>query len=172
MKTLLNEEQIRRGVTELASEIESYYGDKSLTIVGILTGSLVLLADLIRLLQLPLRLGLIQAHSYRGAATTPGVLKINSNFLPDVQGRDVLLVDDIFDTGNTLMEVLGQLDELQPNSIRTAVLLQKEGRQQIRLSPQLHRVYDTRRVRGGLRLGLQRHVPKPAAYCCIGRSRG
>ena len=76
MKTLLTEEQIRQGVAQLADEIESYYRGKPLTIIGILTGSLVLLADLIRLLEMPLRLGLIQAHSYRGTSTKPGSLSI------------------------------------------------------------------------------------------------
>lgn len=135
MRTLLSEEQIREGVVDLAGQIESFYRDKPLAIIGILTGSLVLLADLIRLIDLPMRLGLVQAHSYRGTATTPGLLRINGDFLPEVQGRDVLLVDDIFDTGNTLMEVLDQIDDLKPNSLRTAVLLSKEGRQQFAYRP-------------------------------------
>lgn len=135
MKTLLSEEQICEGIAQLASEIESYYHGKSLTIIGILTGSLVVLADLIRRLDMPMRLGLVQAHSYRGAATSPGSLAINGDFLPDVRGRDVLLVDDIFDTGTTLVEVLGQIDDLGPRSLRTAVLLQKEGRQQFDYRP-------------------------------------
>jgi hypoxanthine phosphoribosyltransferase len=135
MKTLLTEEQIREGVAQLAAEIESFYRDKPLTIIGILTGSLVLLADLIRRVEMPLRLGLIQAHSYRGTSTKPGLLRINGDFLPEVQDRDVLLVDDIFDTGGTLMEVMAQIDELRPRSLRTAVLLAKEGRQQVAYRP-------------------------------------
>ncbi len=135
MKTLLTKEQIHEGVAQLAGEIESFYREKPLTIIGILTGSLVLLADLIRLVDLPLRLGLVQAHSYRGTSTKPGLLRINGDFLPEVKDRDVLLVDDIFDTGNTMMEVMAQVDELSPCSLRTAVLLMKEGRQKFAYRP-------------------------------------
>ena len=135
MKTLLTEERIREGVAQLASEIESFYREKPLTIIGILTGSLVLLADLIRRVNMPMRLGLVQAHSYRGTSTTPDLLRINGDFLPEVRDRDVLLVDDIFDTGGTLMEVMAQIDELRPRSLRTAVLLLKEGRQQVAYRP-------------------------------------
>jgi hypoxanthine phosphoribosyltransferase len=103
--------------------------------VGVLTGSLVLLADLIRQLDMPLRIGLVQASSYRGRTTERGTLSINSNLLPDIQARDVLLVDDIFDTGHTLLEVISQLDGLRPTSIRSAVLLRKAGRQEVAIEP-------------------------------------
>ena len=99
-----------------------------LTIVGVLIGSVVFLADLIRRIDLPLRLELVQARSYRGDSTRPGPLVLNLDLLSsDVRGRDVLLVDDIFDTGNTLWELLPQIDELGPASVRTAVLLRKTG---------------------------------------------
>ena len=81
-----------------------------------LTGSLVLVADLIRQLDLPLRVGVIQARSYRGAATRPGPLEINDSMLPDIRGRDVLLVDDIFDTGHTLAALVEQMRALEPRS--------------------------------------------------------
>jgi len=76
VKQLLSEEQIREGVSRLAAEVARRYGGRPLTVVGVLTGSLVLLADLIRLLDLPLRVGVIQTRSYRGAATLPGALDI------------------------------------------------------------------------------------------------
>lgn len=112
MIPVLSEEQIRAGVSRLAGQIRAQYVASPLTIIGVLTGSVVLLADLIRLLDLPLRVGVVQARSYRGAATTPGKLSINADLLPDIRGRDVLLVDDIFDTGQTLFELSAQLDEL------------------------------------------------------------
>ena len=76
-----------------------------MTIIGVLTGSVVLLADLIRLLTMPLRVGVIQARSYRGTATTSGELTIQADLLPDIRGRQVLVVDDIFDTGQTLLKL-------------------------------------------------------------------
>lgn len=133
--TLLSEDQLRVGVARMAAEIASRYAGRPLTIVGVLTGSLVVLADLIRLLDMPLRVGLVQTRSYRGNATFPGALSINADMLTDVKGRDVLLLDDIFDTGHTLFQVISQLDALGPHSVRTAVLLRKRGRQQIELEP-------------------------------------
>lgn len=135
MKTLLSEAQIRAGVARLAGEIADYYAGRPLTIVGVMTGSIVLLADLIRRLDIPLRVGLVQARSYRGAATTPGELALNTDLLPEVSGRDVLLVDDIFDTGQTLAALAAALARLEPRSLRSAVLLAKRGRQQVDYRP-------------------------------------
>jgi hypoxanthine phosphoribosyltransferase len=134
VKTLLSEEDLRGGVEKLAHLIRSEYGGGPLTIVGILTGSLVLLADLIRLLDMPLRVGVLQASSYRGGVTRSD-LRINSEMMLDLQGRDVLLVDDIFDTGHTLATVMELLLEYQPASLRAAVLLRKEGRQEVLVEP-------------------------------------
>lgn len=135
MKTLLTDEQLRQGVMEMARRINADYDGRALTLVGVLTGSIVLVADLIRLLKMPLRVGVAQARSYRGKATDPGGLAIDIEYLPDIRGRHVLLVDDIFDTGNTLFELISQLDELRPASIRSAVLLRKIGRQKVQMQP-------------------------------------
>lgn len=135
MKKLLTEDQLREGVKRLAGDISRCYEGRPLTIVGVLTGSLVVLADLIRHLELPLRVGLVQARSYRGTATRPGELSINSDLLPDIRGRDILLLDDIFDTGHTLHGLLAQLKSLGPTSVRIAVLLRKRGRQEVELTP-------------------------------------
>jgi hypoxanthine phosphoribosyltransferase len=106
-----------------------------LTIVGVLTGSVVLMADLIRVVELPMRVGVLQASSYRGATTTRGELVINSELMLDISGRDVLLIDDIFDTGHTLVRVLEKMREFEPTSIRSAVLLRKHGRQEVDYQP-------------------------------------
>jgi hypoxanthine phosphoribosyltransferase len=135
VKPLLSEDEIRRGVERLADEIGRYYAGRSLTILGVLTGSLVLVADLIRRLDLPLRVGVIQTRSYRGADTRPGKLEIVDVMLPDIKGRDVLLVDDIFDTGRTLAALLEQVKALGPRSVRSAVLLVKQGRQEVAARP-------------------------------------
>ncbi|MGO9110124.1 MAG: hypoxanthine phosphoribosyltransferase [Thermoguttaceae bacterium] len=136
MKTLINEEQLREGIDRLAKELRTHYEGRPLTIVGVLIGSVVFLADLIRRIDLPLRLELVQARSYRGNSTRPGPLVLNLDLLSsDVRGRDVLLVDDIFDTGNTLWELLPQIDELGPASVRTAVLLRKQGRCEVPMKP-------------------------------------
>lgn len=134
MKTLLSESRLREGVDEMAAAITERYGDKPLTIVAVMTGSLVLLADLIRQLKMPLRVSLIQASSYRGG-TESGALWIRDDMMLDVTDKDVLVVDDIFDTGKTLQAVLRCIGEMQPSSVASAVLLHKEGRQQVEMEP-------------------------------------
>ena len=102
MRVLLNENQLQAGVERLATEIDRYYGgDRPLTVIAVMTGSLVLFADLIRRLSMPQRVGVIQASSYRGGMQS-GDLSVEDNILIDVKDRNVLLVDDIFDTGRTL----------------------------------------------------------------------
>ncbi len=129
MKILLSEDEVRQGVARLARQIGHTYQHGPLTIVGVLTGSVVLLADLIRSLDMPLRVGVVQARSYHGRAIRPGDMILNFDLLPEVKDHHVLLVDDIFDTGNTLYELIKQLDKLQPSSIRSAVLLRKSVRE-------------------------------------------
>lgn len=134
MKKLLPKQELERGVREMADQIARCYEEQPLTILGVLTGSIVLLADLIRLLEMPLRVGVVQASSYR-AGTTRGQLRINADLMPDIKDRHVLLVDDIYDTGHTLQEVIRMLLEFHPHSVRSAVLLRKIGRQEVNLEP-------------------------------------
>ena len=135
MKIMLGKEQLHDGVSRMAQDIEAAFEGRHLTIIGVLTGSVVLVADLIRLIDQPMRVGVIQASSYRGATTERGELIINSELMLDITARDVLLVDDIFDTGHTLARVVEKLHEFKPTSIRSAVLLRKEGRQEVDYEP-------------------------------------
>lgn len=134
MRILLDEDQLHAGVSRMAADINQLYGRRPLTIVGVLTGSIVLLADLIRQLEMPLRVGVLQASSYR-EGTTRGSIVINSELLLDVHCREVLLVDDIFDTGHTLAETTALLGKMGPSSIRTAVMLRKQGRSEVVMTP-------------------------------------
>ena len=171
MEILIPAERIQQRVAELARQIAADYQRQRPTIVGVLTGCLMFLADLVRHLDLPLRIGLIQASSYRGTATTPGELHVQPDLLPDVRGRHVLLLDDILDTGQTLSYLVGHLQGLGPARCRSAVLLRKLGRQQVPLRAGLLRLRHPRRLRGRLRPGLQRRVPPPAlSRRCFRRS--
>lgn len=134
MKILLNERQLHEGVAALAEKINRDYQNRPLTIVGVLTGSVVLMADLIRKLEMPLRVGVVQTSSYAG--TQRGSLTINSDMMLDITGREVLLIDDIFDTGHTLSEVIQLMKELGPTSLRSAVLLLKSGKQEVQWRPE------------------------------------
>lgn len=133
MKKLLNEQQLNEGVQKLADSINAAYGDRPLTVIGVLTGSIVLLADVIRKLEMPLRVGVVQTSSYSG--TERGALTINAEMMLDITNRDVLLVDDIFDTGHTLTEVIGLMNDLGPASVKSAVMLVKTGKQEVELRP-------------------------------------
>lgn len=125
MRTLLTESELRSGVENLATQIDDAYGaSRPLTVIAVMTGSLVLFADMIRRLSMPQRVGVIQASSYRGG-TTSGELAVNDEMMIDVQNRDVLLVDDIFDTGRTLDRLSKLLSGHGAKSVRTAVLLHK-----------------------------------------------
>ncbi len=132
---LISANEIAEAVGLLGQKISEDFSDSKLTVLGVLTGSIVLVTDLMRQIELPHQLGLVQASSYRGKATTPGELCINLDFLPDIKGRDILLVDDIFDTGRTLSTITEKLQQFQPNRIRSAVLLWKKTRSQVELTP-------------------------------------
>jgi hypoxanthine phosphoribosyltransferase len=129
MRVLITTEQIQHRLTELAQEIAADYNDRPLTIFGVLTGSLMFLADLVRRLDIPLRIGLIQASSYRGTSTTAGQLHIGIDILADVRGRHVLLLDDILDTGQTLKHLVQHLHDQGALTVKVGVLLRKRGRQ-------------------------------------------
>jgi hypoxanthine phosphoribosyltransferase len=135
VELLISESQIQDRLREMGHEIEGDYRNKPLTIVAVLTGSLIALADLIRQIRIPLRIALVQASSYRGATTTATTLVINEAFAPDVTGRDVLLLDDILDTGHTLAALVQHIEDRGAASVRTAVLLRKMGRQVVPLEP-------------------------------------
>ncbi len=135
MQILITENQIHDRVQELGQQIEQDYREQTLMIVAVLTGSLVLLADLIRRIGIPHRIGLLQASSYKGATTSAGALIINETFAPDVAGRDVLLIDDILDTGRTLVTLVGHMQDRGAQSVRTCVLLRKLGRQEVDIEP-------------------------------------
>ena len=135
MEILISAERIQQRVAELAQQIAADYQGRPVTIVGVLTGCLMFLADLVRRLDLPLRIDLIQASSYRGPTTTAGELRIQPELVPDVSGRHVLLLDDILDTGQTLAYLVKHLQILGATSVKTAVLLRKTDRQQLPVEP-------------------------------------
>jgi hypoxanthine phosphoribosyltransferase len=134
MRILLSESELNEGVERLAAEIDAHYGNRPLTVVAIMTGSLVLFADLIRRLSMPQRVGVIRASSYRGGMTS-GELTVDSAMMIDVANRDVLLVDDIFDTGKTLDRISGMMQGFGATTVSTAVLLHKRREHSVEMRP-------------------------------------
>lgn len=135
MTPLLSTTQIEEGIERMAEFVRARAQRPPLVVVGVLTGSIVMLADLIRRLEIPVHLALIQASSYRGTNTQRGELRINDTLLPNVRGAHVVVVDDIFDTGHTLVEVMRQLELREPASLSSAVLLRKTDRNEVSLQP-------------------------------------
>src|SRR5438270_9078958 len=126
-RMLISDKQIARRIKELSVEIERDFKGHEMVVVSLLNGTVLFLADLIRYLSLPLRLDFIGVSSY-GQGTESGDLVFTKELRLDVRGRDVLLVDDILDTGKTLDRVLSKLSALKPRRIKTCVLLNKAAR--------------------------------------------
>jgi hypoxanthine phosphoribosyltransferase len=124
---LITEEQLAARVAELSREIQRDFRGRDLVVVALLTGTVMFLADLMRHLELPLRLDFIGVSSY-GAGTQSGELVLTKELRLDVTRRDVLLVDDILDTGRTMSRVLAKLAQLKPRCVKTCVLLDKPAR--------------------------------------------
>jgi hypoxanthine phosphoribosyltransferase len=124
---LISDAQIARRVKTLAREIERDFTGRDVVVVSLLNGTVMFLADLIRHFSMPLRLDFIGVSSYR-QATESGNLVFTKELRLEVRGRDVLLVDDILDTGRTLTRVRQKLRVLKPRRIRTCVLLDKKAR--------------------------------------------
>jgi len=124
---LITDEQIARRVKTLAREIERDFDGREMVVISLLNGTVMFLADLIRHLNLPLRLDFIGVSSY-GLGTESGDLVFTKELRLDVRGRDVLLVDDILDTGKTMSRVLPKINALKPRRIKTCVLLDKPAR--------------------------------------------
>jgi hypoxanthine phosphoribosyltransferase len=128
MQTLLTARQIADRVQTLGEQVSRDFQGRPLTVIGVLHGSIVFVADLIRAISIPHQLGFVLASSYRGAATSPTDLRLQLDLLPDLRGRGVLIVDDILDTGGTLSALKERLLDRGPTDVRTAVLLWKRRR--------------------------------------------
>ncbi len=126
-RILITDEQLARRIKILAREIEKDFRGREMVVVSLLSGTVMFLADLIRHLNLPLRLDFIGVSSY-GSGTESGELVFTKELRLDVRGRDVLLVDDILDTGKTMSRVLPKIRALKPRRIKTCVLLDKPAR--------------------------------------------
>jgi len=126
-RVLFTDQQIARRIRGLSREIERDFRGREMVVVSLLNGTVMFLADLLRRLSLPLRLDFLGVSSY-GAGTESGELVYTKELRLDVHQRDVLLVDDILDTGRTLSRVIPKLRALKPRRIKVCVLLDKRER--------------------------------------------
>lgn len=129
-KILHSEEDIRERVSILGKEIDLFYQGKEILLVTLLDGAIVFTADLIRNLSIRLRLDCIRVSSYGNSVDPETAPRILSSLKSEVQGRHVLLVDDILDTGHTMERVSKEVLSQKPASVRTCVFLDKPDRRQ------------------------------------------
>jgi hypoxanthine phosphoribosyltransferase len=133
LELVLGEEDIRRRVRELGESIEVDFRDSNnLIVVGLLKGAFVFMADLVRAINLPLRVDFLWVSSYGQSMESSGTIKIVKDLDTDIEGMDVLLVDDILDTGLTLKEIYEFLKLKNPSRLKTCVFLDKKGRRKVK----------------------------------------
>ena len=125
-RILFDEATIHRRLDELAARISEDYRDRELTVVAILNGSVILMADLLRRIPLPLKLDCLSVASYHGGTRSVGELVFRQVSLPEVAGRHILILDDILDSGVTLATIREKLETAAPLSVRICVLLEKK----------------------------------------------
>jgi len=127
---LLKKSEIKKGVKRLAQQLNDDYRERSPVIICILKGAFVFLADLIRELEIPLKIDFLFVSSYHGSTRTSGVVKIVKDISIDIEGEDVLLVEDVVDTGLTLSYIINFLIRKNPKSLKICSLLEKKIRRE------------------------------------------
>ena len=130
-KVLLSKEQIAKRVAELGAQISKDYKDKNLLMVSVLKGSVVFMSDLMRAIDLPLRIDFMSVSSYGSGVKTSGVVKILADLAHPIEDYDLLIVEDILDSGMTLGYLSGILRSRSPKSIKLVTLLDKPSRRQV-----------------------------------------
>ena len=126
-RVLFDQASIRERVAEMGAKISREYTGNGLTIVAVLQGGALFMADLIREIRIPLQLESISVASYHGGTSSSGTVTFNQSRLPEVEGCDVLILDDILDTGRTMAAIIAKLEEERPpRSVKSAVLLSKK----------------------------------------------
>src|SRR4029450_12437142 len=124
-RVLFDGPAIHKRLDEIAAQVAADYRDRELTVIAILTGTLMFMSDLLRRIPLPLKLDCLSVASYHGKTQTSSEVTFKQLSVPDVAGRDVLILDDILDTGHTLAAVREKLETVKPLSIQVCVLLSK-----------------------------------------------
>lgn len=125
---LVSEQQLEDKVAQLGAQISQDYAGKDLVLVSILKGAVVFMADLMRAVTIPCSIDFMVVSSYGAGTTTTGLVKIIKDLDSDLSGKDVLIVEDILDTGVTLSNLVPMLKMRDPNSVRICAILDKPSR--------------------------------------------
>ena len=135
LKTLIGEEELKERVRELGEQITRDYQGKNLLLVSVLKGSIAFMADLMRAIDLPLSIDFMAVSSYGAGVKTSGVVKIIKDLDIDLKGYDLLIVEDILDSGMTLRYIMEMLEAREPSSVKICTLLDKPERRQVSVAP-------------------------------------
>lgn len=127
VEVMISEEEISKRISELGAKITNDYAGEELVVVGVLNGAFMFVADLIRKINVPVRLEFMAVSSYSGTEST-GEIKVNLDLKESIRGKNVLVVEDIVDTGLTIKTLRGILQQKGPKSLRLASLLYKPAR--------------------------------------------
>lgn len=166
-EVLLTREEIQKRVEELGKEISKEYEGKKLLVVSLLKGSFIFTADLVREINIPCKIEFMATSSYGHGTESSGKVKILYDIDKNLEGYDVLIADDIADTGITMKYVIEYLKSKNPNSIKSCVLLDKPSRRKVELEPEYvgFRIPDKFIVGYGLNYGdYYRNVPYVFAF--------
>lgn len=126
IKELYSEKAIQKRVSELAVEINSHFGDREITVVGVLKGSFLFMADLVRELKMPVRCDFLRVASYENDKSS-GVVRLMFDLTQSIHDKHVIIVEDIVDTGRTLAYLMEHLEHQHPKSLKVCTLLHKHG---------------------------------------------
>ncbi len=133
-RPIVTQEEMRTRIKELGRQITADYADKDLILVGVLKGAFAFYADLARAIRIPLRVDFIVVTSYGSKSRSSGKVKMVTDLTEDIAGRDVLLVEDIVDSGLTVQYLIRTLSKRKPKSIKACALLSKPARRKVNVT--------------------------------------
>lgn len=134
-EVLCSEEQIQERLKELGAQLSKDYEGKKLMVISLLKGSFIFCADLVRHITVPVKIGFMTTSSYGHGENSTGKVNMVADISDDIEGYDVLVVDDITDTALTMNHVMNHLKAKNPNSVKSCVLLDKPSRRKVELVP-------------------------------------
>lgn len=134
-KVLYSTQQLQELCSRIAGDINRDYEGKDLILVCMLKGSVMFYADLVRMISIPCRLDFMAASSYGGGTVSSGIINIKKDLSEDIEGKDVIIVEDILDTGNTLYYIKGYLGKRDPASLKICTLFDKPSRRKKPVTP-------------------------------------
>ena len=147
--TVLSEKEIDRRISSMAQKISEEYKDKRLVLIGVLKGAFIFLGDLARRLTIPVEIDFIQFSSYGNKDSSSGEVQLRSDISSELNGKDVLVVEDIIDTGLTMTKLIKHLESFHPDSIRVCTFIDKHERREVDFNAD----YVCHSVEGGFLVG-------------------